>query len=71
MDIGPDDEYIENIVVDFNSGASESEDEENNNILNEANELQLNKYNSTIYNFDYTYNCFKTHEILSNYKCPY
>ena len=72
MDIGPNDEYIENNVEDFNSGAIESEDEENNNIINEANELQLNKYNSTIYNFEYTYSYFKTHEILyTNYKCPY
>ena len=45
MDIVPSYEYIENIVVDFNSGASESENEENNNIINEANESQLNTYN--------------------------
>ena len=48
MDIGPDDEYKENIVEYFNSGASESEDEEKNNIINETNGLQLNIYSSAI-----------------------
>ena len=72
MDIEPNDEYIENIVEDFNSGESESEDEENNNIINEPNVLQLNTYSSAIYNFNYTYSFFKTNEILyTNYKCPY
>lgn len=36
MVIEPNNDYIENIIDDFNSGASESEDEENNNIINEG-----------------------------------
>lgn len=71
MDIEPNDENNESIVNDFNSGQSESDNEENNNnIINQEIEIQNKKYNSAIYNFNYTYSFFKTHNILyTNYKC--
>ena len=56
MDIEPNDENNESIVNDFNSGQSESDNEENNNnIINQVIEIQNKKYNSVIYNFNYTY----------------
>ena len=60
---------IENTVDDFNSGGSGSEDE--GNIISQSIDININIYNPAVYNFEYTYNFLKTHEILyTNYRCP-
>lgn len=64
MEIEENDQNIENEVNDFNSGESEIEDIGIDNNVDLEDELPINIYNSSIYNFAFIYNYFITNNIL-------